>query len=179
MLDIVWIKRYYDTCRWGLLWPPQVLGKDLLEHWRLHGKPCALVDVKVFLGSFIKCRLKTCSGILHAVVLTKVSGMVATLSKYLRIPCWKCETTQMMPWWGSCNDPDDHQWRSFDNSSDNHKMTPNDPKDDWWLCCNDPFNKLVMTLKNWSWHLMTFYVPYWYFSSLKWRVVCLAVSNKI
>jgi len=43
-----------------------LLGKGLLEHGRLHGSPCALVEVKDFLGSYTRCSVKNCLGVLHA-----------------------------------------------------------------------------------------------------------------
>ena len=56
-----------------------LLGKGLLECQRVHGSPCALVEVKDFLGSCNRCSLKNCLGILYAVFLTNATGTVATM----------------------------------------------------------------------------------------------------
>ena len=103
-----------------------------------------------------------------------------SIAHLMIVTCWGLgwlkwrQTTQMMMWWRSCEDPDGHWWRSCDDPSDNLKMTLTTQKmigdyvvmillSNWWR-----------PLKIWCWQLTTFDDHNCRLSLLKSKVACLA-----
>ena len=93
--------------------------------------------------------------------------------------CWPRQVlwwqrTQMMMWWRSCDDPNDHWWQSCDNPSDYLKMTLMIGKMTADYLVMIFLTNLWRPWKNWWWHLMKIYNTNWQLLSLKSKGACLA-----
>ena len=128
----------------SLLLPLYVLlGKGLLQRQKLHRRPCALVEVKDFLGSYK-------DSILDVVFKTVwASFMPCFLTNYTRTAAiWYVTISVLLS-----HDYDLLTTRTTEVMTDDSK--DNMVKvlwhaDHWWRSCDDPIDDLKTTLMTWK-----------------------------